>query len=220
MPQALVIVAHPEPKSFTVALARAAVNALESGGWGVMRTDLYAERFDPVSDRRNFLGEPLSNTVFQQQDEERYASAHDLFSPALVAEQEKLLRADLIIWQFPLWWGGMPAIMKGWMDRVLASGFAYGGGKSFETGLLRGKCGLLSLTTGGAEHRFFPNGFGTIETVLHPIQRCIIEFTGLKALAPNIVYQPKQKSLAERERALSDWRMRLASISTEMRSAA
>lgn len=215
MRQALIILAHPEPTSFTAALARAAVNALVTAGWDVMCTDLYTEQFDPVSDRRNFVGEPHSKRVFRQQDEERLAFANNRFTPILAAEQEKLRRADLIIWQFPLWWGGMPAIMKGWIDRVLASGVAYGGGRKFQTGLLRGKFGLLSATTGGAELSFTQDGFGTMEAVLHPIQRCIIEFSGLTALRPNIIYQPQQLSAAEREKALSNWRQRLESISQE-----
>lgn len=47
----------------------------------------------------------------------------------ITIEQEKQLWADIIIFQFPLWWFGMPAILKGWIDRVYAHGFAYGVGK-------------------------------------------------------------------------------------------
>ncbi len=73
------------------------------------------------------------------------------------AEQEKLLWADMLILQFPLWWYHMPAILKGWVDRVYAFGFAYGVGERSDThwgdrfgeGTLAGKRAMLFVTVGG-----------------------------------------------------------------------
>jgi NAD(P)H dehydrogenase (quinone) len=58
------------------------------------------------------------------------------------------VRADLLILQFPIWWFGMPAILKGWADWVLARGFAYVAGRKYDTGMFRGKTAMVAATTG------------------------------------------------------------------------
>lgn len=69
--------------------------------------------------------------------------------------------------QYPLWWGGAPAIFKGWFERVLAYGIAYVDGRRFETGLFKGKRAMLSGTTGGTQNRFSPAGaYGELDRVL------------------------------------------------------
>lgn len=86
--------------------------------------------FDPVSDRRNFLAMADSSRL-KQQVEEEHASSVGGYAPELQVEMDKLAWCDVLILQFPLWWMGMPAIMKGWIDRVLAIGRAYGGGRYY-----------------------------------------------------------------------------------------
>jgi len=58
---------------------------------------------------------------------------------------DKLVWADFVIFQFPLWWFSVPAILKGWVDRVFAMGFSYNYGRSYEKGVFRGKRAMLSL---------------------------------------------------------------------------
>lgn len=78
-------------------------------------------------------------------------------SADIAGEQEKLLWADTVIFQFPLWWFSLPAIMKGWIDRVYAYGFAYGVGEHSDThwgdrygeGTFAGKRAMLVVTAGG-----------------------------------------------------------------------
>jgi hypothetical protein len=94
-----------------------------------------------------------------------------------------------MIWQFPLWWFGLPGILKGWADRVFAMGRTYGGERFYENGVFKGKRALLSLTTGGPEAVYQKGGWnGDIHAMLRPIQRGILRFTGWEVLAPNIVY--------------------------------
>ena len=81
--------------------------------------------------------------------EELHATEANGFSDLIEAELQKLEWRDLTIWRFPLWWFGLPAPPKGWVDRVFAMGRTYGGGHIYETGVFRGKRALLSLTTGG-----------------------------------------------------------------------
>jgi putative NADPH-quinone reductase len=107
-------------------------------------------KFDPVSDRRNFT--TVKNPdYFKQQIEEMHATEVGGFAPDVEAELRKMEACDLMIWQFPLWWFGLPGILKGWADRVFAMGRTYGGERFYENGVFKGKRALLSLTTGGPE---------------------------------------------------------------------
>jgi NAD(P)H dehydrogenase (quinone) len=129
----LLVLAHPEPKSFNGAMFQTAIDTLKDSGHDVQYSDLYAMRFDPISDRRNFttVKDP---DYFKPQLEEIYATDGGGFIPEIEAEIQKLEWCDLMIWQFPLWWFSVPAILKGWVDRVFAMGRAYGNGHIYETG--------------------------------------------------------------------------------------
>lgn len=72
----------------------------------------------------------------------------------VVAEQQALAKADVIVWQFPIYWYSAPAKMKQWIDDVLAYGFAYGAGGD----ALKGKSLLVSVTTGGRNVDYTPEG--------------------------------------------------------------
>ena len=107
-----IVHAHPEPQSFNSAMTREATRALRAAGHAVDLSDLYAMGFNPVSDRRNFVT-VHNREYYRQQSEEAYAAAHDGFAPDIQAELDKLFRCDVLILQFPLWWFGLPAILKG-----------------------------------------------------------------------------------------------------------
>ena len=107
-----IVHAHHEPASFNSALTAAARAALAAGGYEVRVSDLHAMNFDPVSDRRNFRT-VANRSRLRQQAEEEHASAVGGFAPELQLEMDKLAWCDTLILQFPLWWLGMPAIMKG-----------------------------------------------------------------------------------------------------------
>src|SRR5690606_36136385 len=107
----------------------------------------------------------------------RRAYDHGTLSPDITAEQDKLRRADAIVLQFPLWWLGPPAILKGWLDRVLVNGFGFGVTdpgtgrvRRYGDGLLAGKRGLIVTTIGARETSFGPRGIhGRLEDVLFPL---------------------------------------------------
>ena len=124
----LIVHAHHEPTSFNSSMTREGVVALTEAGHEAIVSDLYAMEFDPVSDRRNFLTVADPNRL-RQQTEEAHASAGNGYVPDLQAEMDKLLWCDVLIFQFPIWWLGLPAILKGWVDRVFAVDHAYGGGR-------------------------------------------------------------------------------------------
>jgi NAD(P)H dehydrogenase (quinone) len=211
----LIVRAHPEPRSFNGALFEAAAETLRAAGHAVTVSDLYRMGFNPVSDRGNFLT-VKDPEYLKLQLEETYATEQQGFAPEIEAEIRKIEACDLMILQFPLWWFGLPAILKGWFDRVLAMSRTYGYGNIYQTGKFRGKRALLSLTTGGPEAAYIKGGFnGDIEAILRPIQRGILEFVGFDVLAPHIVYGPVRVDDATRQAWLAEWKSRLQEIAVE-----
>jgi len=206
---------HPEPQSFNGAMFHTACEALTNAGHEVRTSDLHEMRFDPVSSRKNFTT-VKNQDFFKQQIEEMHATETGGFSEEIEAEMEKIEWCDLMIWQFPLWWFGLPAVLKGWVDRVFAMGRVYGNGHYYETGAFRSKRALLSLTTGGPEEVFRQGGFnGDISGPLRPIQRGILEFVGFSVLAPQIVYGPARMTYNERKEHLAAYSARLLQIAHE-----
>jgi NAD(P)H dehydrogenase (quinone) len=215
--QVLIVHAHPEPASFNAALTAAAVDALQAAGHAVMVSDLHAQGFEARAGRHDFTTS-ADPAQFHYQSEQAYASEHGGFAAEIGREQEKVRRADLLILQFPLWWGGPPAILKGWFERVLAYGFAYVDARRFDTGLFRGRRALLSVTTGGTPARFAADGvYGEIERVLWPVRRLTLEYVGFEVEEPFIAYGVPRVGDAERESYLAAWRQRvLAAAAREL----
>jgi NAD(P)H dehydrogenase (quinone) len=208
----LIVYAHPEPSSFNAAMVDVAVDRLRGAGHDVRVSDLYGLEFDAVSDRRNFsaVADPAR---FDQQVEERFAAAHDGFSSDIAEEMKKVAWCDLLVLQFPLWWMGMPAIMKGWIDRVFAIGFAYGNGRWFDEGWLAGKKAILSVTVGGPREAYTSKGmYGPLEAILRPIHIGILGFVGFSVLRPLVIHGPGRMSADERALALREFGDRLAHI--------
>jgi len=209
------VLAHPEPKSFSGAMFRTACDTLISCGHEVRTSDLYEMKFNPVSGRHNFttVKDP---DYFKQQLEELYATENQGFAPDVENEMMKIEWCDLMLWQFPLWWFGLPGILKGWVDRVLAMGRTYGGGHIYETGVFRGKRALLSLSTGGPEKSYTKDGFnGDIKGILRPIQRGILQFVGFDVLAPHIIYSPVRQTEEQQRACLEAFAARLKNIEKE-----
>jgi len=209
-----IVHAHPEPRSFNGALTVTAQETLERDGHEVRISDLYAMRWDPVSSRENFtvVKDP---DYYRQQVEELNASELDGFVPVIQTEMDKLVWCDAIILRFPLWWFGMPAILKGWVDRVFAMGVVYGGGAWYDNGAFAGKRAMLSITTGGPESIYAKDGLnGDIHQILDPINRGILRFVGFDVLPPYIAYAPAHADDMTRRAYLDAWRERLLSIET------
>ena len=212
----LLVLAHPERRSFNGAMFDTAVETLSAAGHAVVTSDLYGMGFDPVSSRRNFTSIKDADYL-KLQNEEVYATETGGFAQEIETEIAKVEAADLMIWQFPLWWFGLPAILKGWVDRVFAMGRTYGGGHIYETGRFSGKRALLSLTTGGPEAAYRPDGFnGDLDAILKPIQRGMLNFTGFSVLAPQVTYGPVRVSDTQRATWLAAWDRRLSTIESEL----
>lgn len=202
----LIIYAHPEPRSFDGEMMSRAVTVLTREGHAVQISDLYAMRFKSIVDLGDFT-DPLDEQFFNLQKEQLHAAKRGTFTPDIIAEQKKVLWADVIIFQFPLWWYSVPAILKGWFDRVFAYGFAYGGGRS-----LSGRKAMLVMTTGGPTRVFTPQLRQTISDMLAHIQRDTLHFCGLDVLPPFAVYGAANASANQREQYLLQYARLLASL--------
>lgn len=213
----LILYAHPSPDSFNAALRDAAADEARSLGHEVRISDLYAENFDAVGGARDFVA-PENPETFHYQSEQRAAALNDGFVADIAREQEKLRWADCLILQFPIWWGGPPAIVKGWIDRVCAYGVAYADGTRFATGLFRGRRSLISVTTGGSERRFSDAGeYGDIDAVLWPIQRLFLGYMGYDLVPPHVCYAAPRVDAAARADQIAKLRARVRQmVSREM----
>ena len=210
-----IVHAHPEERSFNGAMTRTAQEALAAAGHEVVVSDLYCMGFDPVSGRRNFTT-VHDSAYFRQQAEEAHAAAHDGFAPAIQAEQDKLFWCEALIFQFPLWWFGLPAILKGWVDRVFASGGRiYGGGKWYDRGVFAGKRAMCAATIGGGAPMYSEQGLnGPIGAILFPVNHGIFYFTGFTVIEPFLVHGPARMKDGERAAELERYRRRVLALGT------
>lgn len=180
----LIVCAHPEPHSFNQLLVGIAGEVLGKQGHSVVVSDLYEMAFNAVVTRDDFLTQ-LDPAHFNVSLEQRHASAHQGLAPDIARELIRLQQADLLIFQFPLWWFGMPAILKGWIDRVFVSGTVYGRSAMFELGKFRGKRALVCVTTGAPAQAFGADSLhGDILDILKPLHRGVFGFTGMTVLPP------------------------------------
>jgi putative NADPH-quinone reductase len=159
----LVVVAHPDPASFNHALARTSADTARRLGHDVTLRDLHAERFDPL------LPAP---------EIPRGAS----LPPWLERHCAELAAADGIVIVHPNWWGQPPAILTGWIDRVVRPGVAYAfeegdGGEGVPVGLLRARTALVlntSNTPSAREREVFGDPLEAIW------KRCVFDLCGVK----------------------------------------
>lgn len=209
-----IILAHPEEKSFNAALFHTAIDTMEAAGHEVKTSNLYIANFQPVSDKSNFTH--LKNAAyFKQQDEEIYSSKKNTFSPDILLEQDKVEWCDIMIWQFPLYWFSVPAILKGWIDKVFSMGKFYDNGKIYDNGISVGKKAMLSVTTGGPKKNYMADKYGNINAILFPIHHGILEFLGFSVLQPEIIYSVERLTDSERKMVLDNWAERLMNIEKE-----
>ena len=145
------ILAHPEPGSFNHAIAQAAIEVLNTCGHQVWVHDLYAEGFDPVLP----AGEAARASVLPE---------------AIAAHCREIAAADGIVIIHPNWWGQPPAVLKGWVDRVIRAGVAYAfvegdSGEGVPVGLLRAKAAVVfntSNTSAAREREIFGDPLETL----------------------------------------------------------
>ena len=130
----LIVYAHPEPTSFNGAMKDLAVETLTAAGHSVTVSDLYAQGFNPVAGAHDFThrADPARLDLGAEQANAARTAG---FAPDVQAEIDKLMAADFLLLQFPFWWYSVPAMLKGWIDRVFAYGVAYDFGRTWDRGV-------------------------------------------------------------------------------------
>ncbi|XP_046570988.1 ribosyldihydronicotinamide dehydrogenase [quinone]-like [Haliotis rubra] len=211
----LIVYAHPKPESFNGALLRKAVEVLSSEGHNVVVSDLYKMNFDPLVRLEDFSVSDSGPSDVSRDVQE---------------EVDKVEKADLVVFQFPLYWSSFPAILKGWMDRVIQviSGFVRKTGFYEEGDLrVRGKRALLSFTTGSPS---IP--VKSLEAMLLPMQaRSLLlaedvrrrtshvvgtlNMVGFDVLTPQVSLGVENGTEEKLKQYLADWAGRLSTVFEE-----
>jgi len=194
----LLISAHDDPRSLVGALQNTALATLERAGHKTLVTDLYAQGFNPVASSLDFKTKQATsaNYMFEQQ---RTINTNSGFSPDIQSEMDKVSQADLVIFHFPFWWAGPPAIMKGWFDRVLAMGYAWNGDARYSNGLMRGKKALLVTACGDPNSFYSTEGMhrATVEQHLYGVAHNVLAFCGFDVLQSVVLSNTTAASEAE-----------------------
>ena len=179
----LVVFAHPNPKSFNYSIMEETVKQIKEQGHTVDISDLYRMDFKGFAGEHDFkthLNKSELNLINEQQN----SMKNNLFADDLAIEIDKLRRADYLILIFPIWWGGAPSILKGWIDRVFACDFAWGFENFFHKGLFLGKRAAIFTTTGSSKESYSINGANkaTLEQMLISLHRGSLAFCGFDVL--------------------------------------
>ena len=139
---ALIVISHPNRSSLTHALAEQFARGIESRGGSFEYADLHAEGFNPL---------------WSEADADQFET--NVVPPDILSEQRRIARADEICLAFPLFWFSMPAMMKGWMDRVWTYGWAYDQVNDPTMSLQRARRGVMLVPAGGNPQKWAQFGF-------------------------------------------------------------
>jgi NAD(P)H dehydrogenase (quinone) len=159
----LLVIAHPRPNALTHAYAHTFAEA--AGGHSFEVADLYAEGFDPS---------------LPPEDEPDW-NAPKTFSPAVQAEMARIERNEATVMVYPVWWWSMPALLKGWIDRVWNRGWAYGGGARFP----QRRVWCIGLA-GGDAASFAKRGYDRAMQV--QIEVGILQYCGVAEARHEVIY--------------------------------
>lgn len=182
----LIIYAHPNPKSFNHAIADVTAEALRAHGHEIRLRDLYAMNFNPVLSAEDFA-----------------AAKQGTVLPDVAVEQDHWRWADSVVITHPIWWYSRPAILQGYIDRVLSVDFAYRPLKGgLAEGLLTQKKALVFQTTGTPADIYVSGG---VEEVIHKqIVDGVLEFCGIPDTAIKTFYAVSSASDAGRQAMLDE----------------
>ncbi|SQC39558.1 NAD(P)H oxidoreductase YRKL [Klebsiella pneumoniae] len=194
----LLIYAHPEPRSLNGALKNFAIRHLQQAGHEVQVSDLYAMRWKAGYDADD-SGAPPVGEFWRPTLDSKQAFAQGTQSADIVAEQEKLLWADTVIFQFPLLvvldarhHEGLdrPGCTPGALPMASASTATATGGDRYGEGTFVGKRAMLIVTAGGWAEHYSPRGInGPIDDILFPIQHGMLFYPGFEVLPPLVFYR-------------------------------
>ena len=156
----LTVVCHPNPASFSHAVAQQFVVGAQSVGHSTEVADLYVEKFDPILSERDlqqFQGRVMPDDVLR--------------------EQARIERADALCLVYPMWWYGPPAVMKGWFDRVWSAGWAYHWTHDPEGSLLAARPCTILIPLGASDNQL--RRWGYRQEIEHLLRFGVLGYCGV-----------------------------------------
>lgn len=198
----MIVYAHPEQDSFCCKIVNALKETLEAEDKEVILRDLYEEKFDPALDVADLISIAKKDYLVE-----------------IKVEHEYIQDAAVIIFVYPIWWMGPPAVMKGYFDRVFTDGFAY---SADEDGLERGFTGkkVAVINTMGVKNDYY-EGLGLLDAMSKLLNIGIFEYTGLDLIEHKFYGGLSSMDDNERSKVLDDVKLfaeKLAQIGVEKQS--
>ncbi|MCG7407551.1 NAD(P)H-dependent oxidoreductase [Paenibacillus sp. ACRRX] len=189
----VVINTHPNTESFNYAIQETAVAALQDAGHEVQLRDLYTLNFNPVLSVEDFAG-----------------SKSGQLPDDIKAEQDLISWADVLVVIYPLWWASLPALLKGYIDRVFSYGFAYSMDGNGLNKLLVGKKAILFTTMGNTEAHYQETGM--FDSLANTVDKGIFDFVGIEVLEHRYFTSVTTVDDAERKKMLDDVKTTLGKV--------
>ncbi|MGG0458400.1 NAD(P)H-dependent oxidoreductase [Bacillus mycoides] len=178
----LIIYAHPNPSSFNGAILEHVQKGLEETNHSVTLLDLYKEQFDPVL---VFNGEKKRRDLLNEEETKRY--------------RELVQKADILLFIYPIWWWSMPAILKGFIDRIFIAGFAYKYEGALLKGLLKGKKAWV-INTLDSPLWYVSLLYRSADWIM--MKRGVLRFCGIRDIKRSTFQSVKTSKLEKREKWL------------------
>ncbi|WP_114820388.1 NAD(P)H-dependent oxidoreductase [Chryseobacterium sp. KLBC 52] len=185
----LIIYAHPNENSLNHHLLNTVVETLQSRNEEIIVRDLYNIGFDPVLSLEDMQGQRMGT-----------------ISDDVKTEQEHIVWAEQITFIYPIWWTGLPAMMKGYIDRVFSYGFAYRYDQGIQKGLLKGKKTLIINTHGKSHEEYEKTGMDKALTLTS--DHGIFIYSGLEIIR-HLFFDKADKASPEN---LENWKEQIRNL--------
>lgn len=187
----LIIYAHPNQDSLNNSLKQTVIHTLEKENQEFVIRDLYQLDFDPVLSLEDIKGQRQGQVAIDVRQEQEYISW-----------------AESITFIYPIWWTGMPAIMKGYIDRVMSYGFAYQYNQGVQKGLLEGKQAVIINTHGKSNAEY--KAIGMDKALLLTSDKGIYDYCGLE-VKQHFLFDQADKATSE---SIEKWIHEVQSVYT------
>ncbi len=181
----LIIYTHPNPKSFNHAILETMSEEFKKQKKEFRVRDLYKMAFNPALSIKDL-------SVMQ----------NGAVPDDIKKEQNYIRRADILVFLYPIWWSAMPAMLKGYIDRVFSLKFAYDITEDGVVGLLKGKKAFIVSTTGASKEDY--EKMGAFKMMKMSMDMAIFEFSGMEVIGhkyfssvPYVSQQDRKKMLKE-----------------------
>lgn len=184
----LIVYAHPNPKSFNHAILETIAGELRKKKKEFKVRDLYKIGFNPALSTKDLLA--IQNGAVPKD---------------IKKEQNYIGSADALIFIFPIWWSAMPAMLKGYIDRVFSLKFAYDITEDEVVGLLQGKKVFIVSTTGASKEDY--EKMGAFKMMKMSMDMAIFQFSGMEVLEHKYLSSVPYVSQQDRKKMLKELRL-------------